>query len=111
MLVRIAPLLVAAAAAAGVHAQSWSFVSIPDFQNNDIGSLADPDSAFPNNPTLPAGFVALDPLWDSCTADYDDSVDWIVSQLALEQPQFVTCLLYTSPSPRDLSTSRMPSSA
>ena len=26
-------------------------------------------------------------------------------------PQVITCLLYTSPSPRDLSTSRMPSSA
>ena len=26
-------------------------------------------------------------------------------------PIFITCLLYTSPSPRDLSTSRMPSSA
>ena len=26
-------------------------------------------------------------------------------------PQFDSCLLYTSPSPRDLSTSRMPSSA
>ena len=25
--------------------------------------------------------------------------------------EFMTCLLYTSPSPRDLSTSRMPSSA
>ena len=25
--------------------------------------------------------------------------------------QFINCLLYTSPSPRDLSTSRMPSSA
>jgi len=32
---------------------------------------------------------------------------------AIEQKitEFVTCLLYTSPSPRDLSTSRMPSSA
>ena len=28
-----------------------------------------------------------------------------------ELPDFWTCLLYTSPSPRDLSTSRMPSSA
>ena len=27
------------------------------------------------------------------------------------QPDLYTCLLYTSPSPRDLSTSRMPSSA
>ena len=29
----------------------------------------------------------------------------------LEIPGYVSCLLYTSPSPRDLSTSRMPSSA
>ena len=35
------------------------------------------------------------------TADQDDAVDVILSY----------CLLYTSPSPRDLSTSRMPSSA
>ena len=28
-----------------------------------------------------------------------------------EQEKLITCLLYTSPSPRDLSTSRMPSSA
>eukprot|EP00826_Nyctotherus_ovalis_P021401 TRINITY_DN16902_c0_g1_i1.p1 TRINITY_DN16902_c0_g1~~TRINITY_DN16902_c0_g1_i1.p1 ORF type:complete len:191 (-),score=53.64 TRINITY_DN16902_c0_g1_i1:1-573(-) len=31
--------------------------------------------------------------------------------LAKECPQLLSCLLYTSPSPRDLSTSRMPSSA
>ena len=29
----------------------------------------------------------------------------------LEKKEYVRCLLYTSPSPRDLSTSRMPSSA
>ena len=29
----------------------------------------------------------------------------------LGTPSLLTCLLYTSPSPRDLSTSRMPSSA
>ena len=34
-------------------------------------------------------------------SDYDD----------LESEIPITCLLYTSPSPRDLSTSRMPSSA
>ena len=28
-----------------------------------------------------------------------------------EKPAYIACLLYTSPSPRDLSTSRMPSSA
>ena len=32
-------------------------------------------------------------------------------QTHLGLPVFNTCLLYTSPSPRDLSTSRMPSSA
>ena len=32
-----------------------------------------------------------------------------ISELHEENPMF--CLLYTSPSPRDLSTSRMPSSA
>ena len=35
----------------------------------------------------------------------------IIFQLALESGEKVLCLLYTSPSPRDLSTSRMPSSA
>ena len=32
-------------------------------------------------------------------------------QLVLTDPPFNTCLLYTSPSPRDGATSRMPSSA
>ena len=32
-------------------------------------------------------------------------------KLVLEVAQHLGCLLYTSPSPRDLSTSRMPSSA
>ena len=36
-----------------------------------------------------------------------DTVLWIGSTVAVR----ITCLLYTSPSPRDLSTSRMPSSA
>jgi len=32
-------------------------------------------------------------------------------EAALRKARFAACLLYTSPSPRDLSTSRMPSSA
>ena len=41
---------------------------------------------------------------------FDNQADQLsMSPLLLEQ--FMTCLLYTSPSPRDLSTSRMPSSA
>ena len=38
---------------------------------------------------------------------FDDEVELIPSDFDKE----TTCLLYTSPSPRDLSTSRMPSSA
>ena len=39
----------------------------------------------------------------------DDTI--LVEKLDADEGQTVTCLLYTSPSPRDLSTSRMPSSA
>ena len=37
--------------------------------------------------------------------------EWIISDLAIVMAGYVSCLLYTSPSPRDESTSRMPSSA
>ena len=39
--------------------------------------------------------------------------DWVIDAYNRNLPfdQFTICLLYTSPSPRDLSTSRMPSSA
>ena len=40
--------------------------------------------------------------------------DYFVDELGFPPPEFLgryICLLYTSPSPRDLSTSRMPSSA
>ena len=40
----------------------------------------------------------------------DKNVD-IILNLTIPQAHYEICLLYTSPSPRDLSTSRMPSSA
>ena len=44
------------------------------------------------------------------TKEYDPSVyERVIHKIA--KAANVTCLLYTSPSPRDLSTSRMPSSA
>ena len=54
------------------------------------------------------------PLWCSQQAmltirDETDVVLYLVN--AAEAPEDAGCLLYTSPSPRDLSTSRMPSSA
>ena len=48
------------------------------------------------------------------TKEDTDSItitDPIVAVPSQKQGQIAFCLLYTSPSPRDLSTSRMPSSA
>ena len=36
---------------------------------------------------------------------------WIIRRAKQEPLQYITCLLYTSPSPRDRTRSRMPSSA
>ena len=41
----------------------------------------------------------------------ENAVEYFVSYYDYYQPEAYVCLLYTSPSPRDLSTSRMPSSA
>ena len=43
-------------------------------------------------------------------AQPQDLDNWLLD-VQLAHTEFRTCLLYTSPSPRDLSTSRMPSSA
>ena len=42
---------------------------------------------------------------------YSDSNNEQTFEFAIEDPQFGSCLLYTSPSPRDAHESRMPSSA
>ena len=56
---------------------------------------------------------------DRCLLISENRPEWMISDLAImlaggiTVPAYTTytCLLYTSPSPRDLSTSRMPSSA
>ena len=62
----------------------------------------------------PAGIGELRNL--SCTPLFSKVLesfvlDRIKSEVTLSEKQYGGCLLYTSPSPRDLSTSRMPSSA
>ena len=42
---------------------------------------------------------------------FDDKVEPSTLLRPTRKEKLITCLLYTSPSPRDLSTSRMPSSA
>ena len=51
-----------------------------------------------------------DRVWIKDLINYKVGIDGI-SILFIVLTTFITCLLYTSPSPRDLSTSRMPSSA
>ena len=64
----------------------------------------------------PDGLLIDDATWASRKNDWLPSAadgDFIASLMkpVTEPGEFASCLLYTSPSPRDLSTSRMPSSA
>ena len=48
---------------------------------------------------------------DGSEADFSRDEQWFSGQYKYFGVKVLICLLYTSPSPRDLSTSRMPSSA
>ena len=50
-------------------------------------------------------------LFVGCENDEGKSEDEKTAEDIWQEIQGYSCLLYTSPSPRDLSTSRMPSSA
>ena len=67
--------------------------------------------------TVSGGAAAAKDLWSDGGGDVASSNRWAMGPVARKalflslQAGAVACLLYTSPSPRDLSTSRMPSSA
>lgn len=67
--------LVSVFLAATASGQPWVFLSMPDFNNQDIGSIA----------TLPTYDGGL----DSTTVDYELSMDFIGQSLAAENPAFV----------------------
>ena len=54
---------------------------------------------------------AKPPVATDASAPISDEVAQARALAQISEAQVVRCLLYTSPSPRDLSTSRMPSSA
>jgi len=59
-----------------------------------------------------ASFVASIPcLLTGATLNYPEEVETLVHDIREVGPQLLACLLYTSPSPRDATLSRMPSSA
>ena len=76
---------------------NWRDVLVQEF-NRDAGECRTAEAQLENgNETLRDGSVVIAAI-TSCTNTSNPSV-------------MMACLLYTSPSPRDLSTSRMPSSA
>ena len=53
--------------------------------------------------------LKLQNIWNAAASEPPEQ--WDAKFVVEEKDKMLTCLLYTSPSPRDLSTSRMPSSA
>ena len=74
-------------------------------------------SSFAHTQELKKAYFAGGCFW--CMEESFDQVDGVISTISgysgghLKNPTYqdVICLLYTSPSPRDISGSRMPSSA
>ena len=63
--------------------------------------------------TTGSGIVDCKKALSENNNDIDAAIKWLREKgiLKAQKKQDRDCLLYTSPSPRDLSTSRMPSSA
>ena len=62
--------------------------------------------------TLGLLVLSLSACTSTQTTEYYTAVqNAAIAQSKMMQARYDACLLYTSPSPRDLSTSRMPSSA
>ena len=68
-----------------------------------------------SNPLIRASdhYVLLEPDSKEKIVSKQEAILWLKNWLSKTETQTIyqNCLLYTSPSPRDLSTSRMPSSA
>ena len=92
----------------------WSYSRLHD-QSQTLSPSAREEEGFDpdreSSPEDPGG--AEDPCWRELPggASFGTLVHAILEQLDFQADLASPCLLYTSPSPRDLSTSRMPSSA
>ena len=82
----------------------WNLGSLP----NVLGMTDIALSLLMNRRTLRRWFP-LNVGGDKCFTGHCGEVELALRWI--HNPEFPPCLLYTSPSPRDLSTSRMPSSA
>ena len=109
------------AVAARVARDGGFALTQPEFQGVSGFNTGNPDLTPETSKTFTVGFL-FNPRWNdwwsrlSVSADYydisiEDGVGTYGRQVSVNRCYENTCLLYTSPSPRDLSTSRMPSSA
>ena len=93
---------------------NWTVMLQRDYGWSSTTALLPSDGPRANN-LVEAAPGQLLPLLGSCTACLTVSSPWSLATMAWGRIPIVVgdygCLLYTSPSPRDLSTSRMPSSA
>ena len=85
-------------------------VSIGDDDSGDFGDIIGDDNALPPSEALDIKSLS-DDLKDLLSDMEEREAEIIRLRFGLKGDRPLTCLLYTSPSPRDLSTSRMPSSA
>ena len=88
----------------------WSSLPVP-------GILIDPDDCIVSINSAAEGFFNTSdkamhgtPVWDAVAIDAPIEESFARARKQ-GTPLFVNCLLYTSPSPRDRTRSRMPSSA
>ena len=101
---------------------SWMsdlFLEASFFEGTRLSVFGGLQAGSASNPTVAASYIGVEPAFAFRRGDWELSVGlgMAMGGLSLEvdsgesMEASLTCLLYTSPSPRDLSTSRMPSSA
>ena len=97
------------------NAANSAFITVGTLSETNLGLAVKASPTFTGNVTVPAGTVSSLPIrfsGDVDTGFFKNSAnDFSIVTGGTRRAHFDTCLLYTSPSPRDLSTSRMPSSA
>ena len=83
------------------YLEGYTHIDLADFEHIDYKMPVDNLSIFENN--------SIDEIYASHVVEYFDRDE--VKLLLKEWNRVLICLLYTSPSPRDATLSRMPSSA
>ena len=88
---------------------AWFTVDASSGRSDDLDFSGGPDSGQILSGTYTVRATNVDDM-DYINVEVSDGTTWTAIATITSAP-WLTCLLYTSPSPRDLSTSRMPSSA